>query len=266
MAAVSSFLAEHGANITSSDQHSTDPSGGRFLMRMEYVLEADEGRALTRDFGEQVGASFSMNWRISPSRPLKRVAVLVSREDHCLLDLLWRWRRGVLSGEIVLVASNHEACREDAEGFGVPFAHIPVDGEDKPAAEAALLEALDRAGVELAVLARYMQILSTGFLESVACPVINIHHSFLPAFVGADPYRRALERGVKIIGATAHYVTEDLDAGPIIEQDVERADHRLDVAGLEELGRDIERRVLARAVQRHLEDRVLVLENRTVVF
>jgi len=266
VAAVSTFLAAHGANITSSDQHSTDPSGGRFLMRMEYVLEGDDGRALSRDFGELVGGPFGMDWRISPSRPRKRVAVLVSREDNCLLDLLWRWRRGVLEGEIVLVASNHEVCREDADRFGVPFAHVPARPEDRPAAEAALLDELARAGVELAVLARYMQILSAGFLERVGCPVINIHHSFLPAFVGADPYRRALERGVKIIGATAHYVTEDLDAGPIIEQDVERVDHRLDVAGLEELGRDIERRVLARAVQRHLQDRVLVLENRTVVF
>ncbi len=265
VAAVSTFLAQHGANITSSDQHSTDPSGGRFLMRMEYVLEAEDGR-LARDFGEQVAVPFDMDWRISPSRPLKRVAVLVSREDHCLLDLLWRWRRGVLEGEIVLVASNHEVCREDADRFGVPFAYVPVDTEDKSTAEAALLAELERAGTQLAVLARYMQILSAGFLELVGCPVINIHHSFLPAFVGADPYRRALERGVKIIGATAHYVTEDLDAGPIIEQDVERVDHRLDMRGLEELGRDIERRVLARAVQRHLQDRVLVLENRTVVF
>ena len=266
VAAVSSFLAEHGANITSSDQHSTDPSGGRFLMRMEYVLEGGDAGALAREFGEQVGGPFGMDWRISASRPLKRVAVLASREDHCLLDLLWRWRRGALEGEIVLVASNHEVCREDADRFGVPFAHVPVLADDKPAAEAALLGELAAAGVELAVLARYMQILSPEFLERVGCPVINIHHSFLPAFVGADPYRRALERGVKIIGATAHYVTEELDAGPIIEQDVERVDHRLDVTGLEEVGRDIERRVLARAVQRHLEDRVLVLENRTVVF
>ncbi len=150
--------------------------------------------------------------------------------------------------------------------MGVPFAHVPVGPEAKPAAEAALLRGLRGADVELIVLARYMQILSGQFLDQVGCPVINIHHAFLPAFVGADPYRRALERGVKIIGATAHYVTEELDAGPIIEQDVERVDHRLDVAGLEELGRDIERRVLARAVQRHLEDRVLVLESRTVVF
>ncbi|HLM26022.1 MAG TPA: formyltetrahydrofolate deformylase [Thermoleophilaceae bacterium] len=259
VAAVSSFLAGHGANITSSDQHSTDPSGGRFLMRMEYVLEGGDAVSLERAFGREVGAPFAMDWRISPSRPRKRVAVLVSREDHCLLDLLWRWRRGELDGEIALVASNHEVCRDDAEGFGVPFAPVPAK------AEAQLLSELAAADVQLVVLARYMQILSGDFLERVGCPVINIHHSFLPAFVGADPYRRALERGVKIIGATAHYVTEELDAGPIIDQDVERVDHRHDIEGLEEVGRDIERRVLARAVQRHLEDRVLVLENRTVV-
>jgi formyltetrahydrofolate deformylase len=268
VAAVSSFLAERGANITSSDQHSTDPSGGRFLMRMEFVLEAQDADAgaLVSDFGPEVGERFGMDWRIAASRPPKRVGLLVSREDHCLLDLLWRWRRGELPAQIVLVASNHEGSREDAERFGVPFAHVPVDPEDKPAAEAALLEELRAYRVELTVLARYMQVLSGGFLEELGSPVINIHHSFLPAFEGADPYRRALERGVKIIGATAHYVTEQLDAGPIIEQDVERVDHRLDLAGLTQVGRDIERRVLARAVQRHLEDRVLVLENRTVVF
>ena len=260
VAAVSSFLARHGANITSSDQHSTDPSGGRFLMRMEYVLEAGDAPTLERDFREEVAEVFGMDWRIAPSRPLKRVAVLVSREDHCLLDLLWRWRRRELEGEIVLVASNHEVCRDDAETFGVPFAHVPAR------AEAELLGVLAAAEVQVVVLARYMQILSGEFLDRLGLPIINIHHSFLPAFVGADPYGQALERGVKLIGATAHYVTEELDAGPIIDQDTERVDHRYDVTGLEGVGRDIERRVLARAVQRHLQDRVLVLENRTVVF
>ena len=260
VATVSSFLARHGANITSSDQHSTDPSGGRFLMRMEYVLEAGDAPTLERDFREEVAEVFGMDWRVAPSRPLKRVAVLVSREDHCLLDLLWRWRRRELEGEIVLVASNHEVCRDDAETFGVPFAHVPAR------AEAELLGVLAAAEVQVVVLARYMQILSGEFLDRLGLPIINIHHSFLPAFVGADPYGQALERGVKLIGATAHYVTEELDAGPIIDQDTERVDHRYDVTGLEGVGRDIERRVLARAVQRHLQDRVLVLENRTVVF
>ncbi|GAC1322712.1 MAG: formyltetrahydrofolate deformylase [Thermoleophilaceae bacterium] len=264
VAAVSAFLAARGANITSSDQHSTDPHGGRFLMRMEYV-DADDER-LADDFESEVARPFAMRWRISRSRPPKRVAILVSREDHCLLDLLWRWGRGDLPAQIVLVASNHDDCRGDAERFGVPFAHIPVDRTSKPAAEAALLAELRASSVDLVVLARYMQILSGELLDRLAAPVINIHHSFLPAFVGADPYRRALERGVKIIGATAHYVTEDLDAGPIIEQDVERVDHRHSVGALTEVGRDIERRVLARAVRWHLDDRVLVYDGRTVVF
>src|SRR5829696_1429304 len=258
VAAVSGFLAERGANIVSSDQYSTDPEGGAFFMRMAFTIDALDA-AFAAAFADEVAGRFDMRWRVGDAGRPKRVAVLVSREDHCLLDLLWRWRRGELDGEIALVASNHEVCRDDAEGFGVPFAPVPAK------AEAQLLSELAAADVQLVVLARYMQILSGDFLERVGCPVINIHHSFLPAFVGADPYRRALERGVKIIGATAHYVTEELDAGPIIDQDVERVDHRHDIEGLEEVGRDIERRVLARAVQRHLEDRVLVLENRTVV-
>jgi formyltetrahydrofolate deformylase len=268
VAAVSSFLAGHGANITSSDQHTTDPHGGRFLMRMEYVRDpAHFGEDdLAAAFGTEVGDPFGMDWRISRSRPLKRVAVLVSREDHCLLDLLWRWRRGDLSADIALVASNHETCEADAVGFGVPFRHIPVPPGGRAAAEDELLSEIADRSVELVVLARYMQILSADFLARLDRPVINIHHSFLPAFVGADPYRRALERGVKIIGATAHYVTEDLDAGPIIEQDVERVDHRHSVEELTEVGRDIERRVLARAVRWHLDDRVLVYDGRTVVF
>jgi formyltetrahydrofolate deformylase len=267
VAAVSSFLARHGANITSSDQHSTDPRGGRFLMRMEYRRDpggASDGE-LSAAFGTEVGAPFEMAWHIADERP-KRVAVLVSREDHCLLDLLWRGRRGDLPAETVLVASNHRTCEADATGFGVPFRHVPVAAGAKADAEAALVEELRARSVELVVLARYMQILSGDFLAAVGCPVINIHHSFLPGFVGADPYRRALERGVKIIGATAHYVTEELDAGPIIEQDVERVDQRHSVDELTEVGRDIERRVLARAVRWHLDDRVLVYDGRTVIF
>ncbi len=265
VAAVSSFLAARGANITSSGQHSTDPSGGRFLMRMEYVLEHGDPVALEAAFA-QVAEPFSMQWRISGSVPPKRIAILVSREDHCLYDLLWRWRRGELGAEVALVASNHEHAREQTERFGVPFVHVPVTRETRAEAEGALLDHLHAHEVELVVLARYMQILSGDLLDRLGCPVINIHHSFLPAFVGGDPYRQARERGVKIIGATAHYVTEQLDAGPIIEQDVERVDHRLGVAQLAEVGRDIERRVLARAVRWHLEDRVLLDDAKTVVF
>jgi formyltetrahydrofolate deformylase len=261
VAAVSSFLAARGANITSSDQHSTDHEGGRFLLRMEFVGGTDH-EELVAAFGAEVGTPFAMQWRIARTQPPPRMAILVSREDHCLLDLLWRRRRGDLAAEVVLVASNHDDARPEVERFDVPFAHVPT----APGAEDALLAELTGHDVDVVVLARYMQILSGSFLERLARPVINIHHSFLPAFVGADPYRRALQRGVKIIGATAHYVTEELDAGPIIAQDVERVDHRHTVAELTEVGRDIERRVLARAVRLHLDDRVLVYEGRTVVF
>ena len=184
--------------------------------------------------------------------------MLVSKEDHCLVDLLWRHRRGELDAEITLVASNHPDHQADVEGFGIPYHHVPYPNEPE------LLELL--RGSDLVVLARYMRILSGDFLERLATPVINIHHSFLPAFAGANPYQRAFERGVKIIGATAHYVTEELDAGPIIEQDVARVCHREHAETMVRLGRDIERTVLARAVKWHLEDRVLVHGNRTVVF
>ena len=207
-----------------------------------------------------------MQWRLDDAGRAKRVAVLVSREDHCLLDLLWRRRRGELHCEIPLVISNHPDHATDVEGFGARYEHVPVVKGEKPAAEARMLELLDGGDFDLVVLARYMQILSGDFLAGVGCPVINIHHSFLPAFAGADPYRRAQERGVKLIGATAHYVTEELDAGPIIEQDVVRVTHREGADALARIGRDVERTVLARAVGLHLEDRVLVHENRTVVF
>jgi len=268
VAAVSRFLAEAGANIVSSNQHSTDPQGGSFFMRMEFALAMDAAQRaeLERRFGAEVGAPFAMDWRMWDAGTPKRVAVLVSKYDHCLLDLLWRWRRGLLEAEIALVASNHPDLREDVESFGLPYHHVPVERERKGEAEARLLDLIGEAQVDLVALARYMQILSGDFLERVGAPVINIHHSFLPAFAGAGPYERAKERGVKLIGATAHYVTEDLDAGPIIEQDVIRVTHRDDAATLTQLGADIERTVFARAVQWHCEDRVLVHGNTTVVF
>ena len=263
VAAAAGFLHRAGANIVSSAQHSTDPSGGRFLMRMEFEVDALDGVA--EAFSGEVAEPFGMDWRVTAAGVPKRVAVLVSREDHCLLDLLWRWRRGELHADIGVVISNHEDLREQVEAFGLPYVHVPVARERKAEAEAAMLEHL--AGrYELVVLARYMQILSGGFLAMVGAPVINIHHSFLPAFAGAAPYERARERGVKIIGATAHYVTEELDAGPIIEQDIARVSHRHDVDALRRIGRDIERTVLARAVRWHLEDRVLLDGERTVVF
>jgi formyltetrahydrofolate deformylase len=267
VAAVSTFLFRHGANIVSSDQHSTDPEGGRFLMRMEFStssLDLDRD-ALAESFRSEVAGQFEMDWRMSYSDERKRVALLVSREEHCLLDLLWRWRRGELDAEIVLVASNHEDLEEDVRSFGVPYHYVPVPADGKDEAEERLLELL-AGSIDLIVLARYMQILSGSFLERVGVPLINIHHSFLPAFVGQDPYGQAHRRGVKIIGATAHYVTEELDAGPIVEQDVERVSHRQTVEELTRVGQDIERTVLARAVQLHLEDRVVVYGDRTVVF
>ena len=267
VAAVSGFLFAHGANIVSSDQHSLDPEGGRFFMRMEFTMEALEvGRDdLAAEFSSEVGERMGMNWRLSFTDEPKRMAVLVSREEHCLLDLLWRRRSGELGGQISLVASNHPDHEADVAASGIAYHHVPVPAGGKPAAENALLELL-RDKVDVVVLARYMQILSRDFLERVGVPLINIHHSFLPAFAGADPYRQAERRGVKVIGATAHYVTEELDAGPIIHQDVARVSHRDGVRELERLGADIERAVLARAVKLHLDDRVLVHEGKTVVF
>jgi formyltetrahydrofolate deformylase len=206
-----------------------------------------------------------MQWRLDPVTKRKRIAIFASRYEHCLLDLLWRWRRGELRMDIVAVVSNHPDLEEDVAAFGVPYFHIPVTPETKAEAERRQLDLL--AGkVDLVALARYMQILSGEFLARIGAPVINIHHSFLPAFAGPQPYIRAHDRGVKLIGATAHYATEDLDEGPIIEQDVRRVSHRADPEMLTMIGRDIERTVFARAVHWHLEDRVLVHENRTIVF
>ncbi|HEV8460665.1 MAG TPA: formyltetrahydrofolate deformylase [Gaiellaceae bacterium] len=264
VAAISGHLAQAGANIVTSDQYSTDPEGGRFFLRTEFHLEAlPERRAALETSFAEVADRFDMTWRFAYADRPKRVALLTSRYDHCVLDLLWRRRRGELDCEIGCVISNHADLRRDVASFGVPYHHVPVPKDGKPAAEARVLELLD--GTDLVVLARYMQILSADFLERVGCPVINIHHSFLPAFIGANPYARAHERGVKLIGATAHYATVDLDEGPIIEQDVVRVNHRQDVAELERVGRDIERLVLARAVEWHLADRVMINGNRTVV-
>jgi formyltetrahydrofolate deformylase len=267
VAALSRFVADRGGNIIESDQHSTDPEGGSFFMRTEFRLEGLEAHSeeFERAFAEEVGEPFGMDWQMSYASRRKRVAILVSRYDHCLSELLWRWRRGELFADIDLVVSNHADMESEAARFGVPFEHVPVQRDAKPQAEAALLELL--AGrFDLIVLARYMQILSGPFLEAVRTPIINIHHSFLPAFAGANPYMRAYERGVKIIGATAHYVTEELDAGPIVEQDVTRVTHRENVEALERAGADLERIVLLRAVRWHLEDRVLPYGNRTIVF
>jgi formyltetrahydrofolate deformylase len=267
VAAVSGFLFEQGANIVSSHQYSSDPTGGRFYLRTEFFLDGlVEGRERFRSsFDAEVAERFAMEWKIRYWGERQRVAVLVSRHDHCLMDLLWRWRRGELYADVVAVISNHPDLAEEAQGAGVPFHHVPVAKDVKDWAEEQMLELL-RDQVDLVVLARYMQILSGDFLDRLGVPVINIHHSFLPAFAGANPYRRAREHGVKLIGATAHYVTAELDGGPIIEQDVARVDHRQSVSGLEEIGRDIERLVLSRAVSLHLDDRVIADGGRTIVF
>jgi formyltetrahydrofolate deformylase len=266
VAAVSGFLFERGANIVSSQQYSTDPSGGRFFLRTEFFLDDVSERERLKDrFQAEVAGRFEMDWRIRWWGERQRLAILVSHQDHCLLDLLWRWRRGELDGEIVMVISNHRDLERETRAYGVPFHHVHVERGAKDRAEAAMLELLG-GRAELLLLARYMQILSGDFLERVGMPAINIHHSFLPAFAGADAYRRAREQGVKLIGATAHYVTEQLDDGPIIDQDVVRVDHRQSARDLERVGRDVERLVLARAVSLHLDDRVIVDGRRTIVF
>ncbi len=265
IAAVSKFLFDAGANIVRSDQYSTDPQGGTFFLRMEFTLPPAGRERFAERFGLAVAEPLRMTWRWWDAARRKRVAILVSREDHCLQELLWRSRRGELDAELVLVVSNHPDLRPVAEASQLPYHHVPVDPKRKPEAEAKLLAILD-GRCDLVVLARYMQIVSGEFLNRVGLPLINIHHSFLPAFAGAKPYEQAKRRGVKLIGATAHYVTEELDAGPIIEQDVIRVTHDDDVATLTRLGADIERTVLARAVRWHCEDRVLRHENSTVVF
>jgi formyltetrahydrofolate deformylase len=266
VAAISGFLFERGANIVSSHQYSTDPTGGRFFLRTEFFLEDVSERELFQEsFEAEVAGRFEMDWHTRWWGERQRIAILVSRQDHCLQDLLWRWRRAELDAEIVMVISNHRDLEEETVAAGVAFRHVPVEQDGKEWAQEAML-ALLKGNAELFVLARYMQILSGDFLERVGIPAINIHHSFLPAFAGADPYGRARERGVKLIGATAHYVTEQLDDGPIIDQDVVRVDHRQSARDLERLGRDVERLVLARAVSLHLDDRVIVDGRRTIVF
>jgi formyltetrahydrofolate deformylase len=267
VAAVSTFLFRHGANVVDLDQHSTEEEPATYFMRLEFQtdgLDAPLDR-LGQLFGAEVGDRMEMEWRLASHADRRRVAVLVSRQDHALLDLLWNWRRGDLRADIPVVISNHPDLRSAVESFGVPFLHVPNSRDGRPAAEAHMLEALE-GKADVVVLARYMQVLSAGFLESFPGRVINIHHSFLPAFAGADPYRQAYERGVKIVGATAHYVTAELDAGPIIDQDVARVSHRDSVDDLKALGRDLERRVLFRAVRWHCEDRILVHGNKTIVF
>jgi formyltetrahydrofolate deformylase len=266
VAAVSRFLYEQGANIIHSDQHSTDPSGGVFFMRVEFQLPGlVEKEADLNGRFSSLATEFNMQWRMSLASRIKRLAIFVSKQEHALLELLWRKRAGDLSAEITMVISNHPDLAGVAASEGIPFHHIPIDPTRKKEAEEQQI-ALIKDKVDRVVLARYMQIVTPYFISHYPFQVINIHHSFLPAFAGGNPYVQAYERGVKLIGATAHYVTAELDAGPIIEQDVERVSHRYGVEDLKQIGQQIERRVLARAVIWDVEDRILVYGNKTIVF
>jgi formyltetrahydrofolate deformylase len=270
VATLADFLYKNGANILHSDQHE-DAENGLFLMRIEWDLEgfALSGPELRKGFTkhfEPIAKRFSMTWRLESSERLPRVAILASKYDHCLSDLLYRQQSGELRCEIPLVIANHPDTERWAGFHGVPFHHVPVTPENKAQAEAKIDSMLVEQKIDLVVLARYMQVLSPEFVSRYRYRIINIHHSFLPAFLGAKPYHRAFARGVKLIGATSHYVTDDLDEGPIIEQDVIRISHRDNVEDLVQKGRDLEKIILSRAVRWHLENRVLVYANKTVVF
>lgn len=268
VAAVSAYIAERGGWITEASYHS-DATTGRFFMRNVMLVSSIKGSlAALREGFVAIGKQFDMQWSISDSATPKRVALLVSKLDHCLVDLLYRWKSGELECEIPCVISNHEDLRSYVEWHGIPYHHVPVpaDVAGKQAAFARVEQLFLETQADVMVLARYMQILPADLCVRYPGRIINIHHSFLPSFIGARPYFQAFQRGVKLIGATSHYVTTDLDAGPIIEQDVVRIDHGDTEADLVRYGRDIEKSVLSRALKYHLEDRVLLNGNRTIVF
>jgi formyltetrahydrofolate deformylase len=266
VAGVSGFLHRHGANILHADQHQ-DNDLGLFFMRVEWDLAdfALDDAAFRAEF-QPLADSFQMQWQLAYSAARPAVAIFVSQQQHCLVDLLFRYQIGELRCEIPLIVGNHEAARELAAFYGIPFHHTPVDAANKAESEKAQLELLERNGIDLVVLARYMQILSPEFVARHPRRIINVHHSFLPAFSGARPYHAAYHRGVKLIGATSHYVTAILDDGPIIEQDVVRVSHRDQLEDLIQKGRDLERVVLSRAVRWHLDHRILQYSGKTVVF
>jgi formyltetrahydrofolate deformylase len=265
VAVISGLMAEVGANIIDSQQHSSDPSGGTFTLRLEFFLA---GLAARREELEKrltaLAEEWQMVWRLTEAAHRPTLAVFVSKADHVLQELIYRVNAGDLRAEIACVVSNHGDLEPVARAAGIPFHHVPVTPETKAEAEARALELM--GDVDLVVLARYMQIVSADFCSRFPERLINIHHSFLPAFVGANPYQAAHDRGVKLIGATAHYVTPELDAGPIIEQEVARIDHRATVEDMRRVGRYVERQVLAQAVTWHVEDRVIVEAPRTIVF
>ena len=266
VAAIADFLYQHNANILHADQHQ-DAENNLFLMRVQWDIDGfnlDEA-SFNAAFAP-IAAQFSMRWQLKLSLHKTRVAIMVSQYDHCLADLLHRYKSGELVCEIPLIISNHRATEDLAKFYGIDFHHISVSKDSKAEAEAAQFKLFDDYNIDLIVLARYMQILSPNFVARYPQRIINIHHSFLPAFIGARPYHRAFERGVKLIGATSHYVTEVLDEGPIIEQDIDRISHRDQVDDLIQKGRDLERSVLAKAVRWHIENRILLYANKTVIF
>ncbi|RUS46034.1 formyltetrahydrofolate deformylase [Cohnella sp. AR92] len=267
VAAVSTYLYEKGANIISSDQYSTNYQEGLFFMRVEFSIPSLEQKfaELQGDF-QPITDKYEMKWNLFLNSRKKRVAIFVSKEDHCLVELLWQWKAGDFDCDIVMVVSNHEDLRPTATSFGLPFYHFPVTKENKLEVEQQHIKLLKENDIDVIVLAKYMQIVSPNFIAPFKNKIINIHHSFLPAFVGAKPYDRAYERGVKIIGATAHFVTEELDAGPIIEQDIIRVSHDYSAAELKRVGRMVERSVIARALQWYLQNRVIIFDNKTIVF
>ncbi|MBD1832720.1 formyltetrahydrofolate deformylase [Cyanobacteria bacterium FACHB-472] len=265
VAKIANFIYANGGNIIHADQH-TDFAAGLFLTRIEWQLEDfNLPREYIAPAFNAIAQPLQAKWQLHFSDTVPRIAIWVSRQDHCLFDLIWRHRAKEFSAEIPLIISNHPDLKDVAAQFGIDYHHIPITKETKSEQEAKQLKLLKQYNINLVLLAKYMQIVSPEFIAQFP-QIINIHHSFLPAFVGANPYHKAYERGVKIIGATAHYVTADLDAGPIIEQDVVRVSHRDEVDDLIRKGKDLERVVLARAVRSHLQNRVLVYGNKTVVF
>lgn len=264
---LSTFLFRHEANIIESSQYSSDPENGMFFIRLEFTSEDLPSKIvkMEKEF-EYIAETYQMEYNFHYLKKRQRSAIYVSKELHCLLELLWEWQNGDLETDIVVVISNHEDARAIVEPYGIPFHYLPANKDIRKEVEAQQIALMEDYDVDVLILARYMQILSPHFVNHFENRIINIHHSFLPAFIGANPYDRAFKRGVKLIGATSHYVTNDLDEGPIIEQDVERVDHRDDVATLKKIGRQIERRVLARAVKWHLENRIIVEGNKTIVF
>ena len=266
VAAIADFLYQHNANILHADQHQ-DAENSLFLMRVEWDLKdfsLDE--ASFAEAFKGIAKTYKMTWELKLSKDKLRMAIMVSQYDHCLADLFHRYKNNELQCEIPLIISNHLDSQKLAEFYGIPFFHIPVEKDKKKEAEAEQFALFDKFQVDFIVLARYMQILSEDFVKRYPQRVINIHHSFLPAFIGARPYHRAFERGVKLIGATSHYVTEVLDEGPIIEQDIDRISHRDQVEDLIQKGRDLERIVLSKAVRWHIENRILIYSNKTVIF